>query len=147
MSELVQRRPWFRFSLRTLFVLTTLVALGLGWLAYQMAWVQKRRSGREWINAHLLRGSVRSQVESEAEFPWPLWLLGDEPLDQILSVRARFEEWDDLPGFRRQLLQIQGLFPEAQIVEDDYWDRMPNPEQTIKEIRELRAATQANQGQ
>jgi hypothetical protein len=31
----VPRRPWFRFSVRTLFVLVTLVALALGWFAFE----------------------------------------------------------------------------------------------------------------
>ena len=45
MSDVVPKRRWFRFSLRTLFVIVTLVAL---WLGYELNWIRERR---KFLNA------------------------------------------------------------------------------------------------
>src|SRR5579863_8902906 len=47
-------RRWFRFSLRSLFVLVTLAAIGMGWVAYE-----RRQSRREAELAEQLTSSNR----------------------------------------------------------------------------------------
>lgn len=41
--------PRLRFSLRTLFVLITLLSI---WPAYQLNWIRQRRQAREWLTEH-----------------------------------------------------------------------------------------------
>ena len=50
MSETMKpRRRWFRFSLRTLFVLLTLFGI---WLGIQVKWVRDRQAARLWVHEH-----------------------------------------------------------------------------------------------
>jgi hypothetical protein len=61
------RRRWFRFSLRTMLVLVTLLCLYLGWA---MNWKRQRR---EWLE----RSDVASfNIGKNAHAPWPLRPLG-----------------------------------------------------------------------
>ena len=43
------RRRWFRFSLKTLFVVLTLFGV---WLGVQVNWIRQRREARQWIKDH-----------------------------------------------------------------------------------------------
>jgi hypothetical protein len=40
------RRRWFRFSLRTLFVLFTLLSIPFCWIGYQLNWIRERQEFR-----------------------------------------------------------------------------------------------------
>ena len=42
---MTSRRRWFRFSLRTLFVVLTVLCFVLGgWVAYQLNWISQRHA-------------------------------------------------------------------------------------------------------
>jgi hypothetical protein len=107
----VPRRRWLRFSLRTMFVLMTLVVLWLGW---QVHIVRTRRAA-----VLELRNNPAAQIFTAAEFENPLGspkeaavvsklrlLLGDEPVSLI-----RYDS-----GWRAaNLVRMKELFPEADV--------------------------------
>jgi hypothetical protein len=41
-ANLPKPRSWFRFSLRTMFVLVTVLCVVLSWSAYQLNWIRQR---------------------------------------------------------------------------------------------------------
>ena len=51
MAEEKPKRRWFRFSLRTLFVLLTIFAFPMAWLGWQASIVQQRQAMRKWIES------------------------------------------------------------------------------------------------
>lgn len=64
-----------RFSLRTLFVLITLISLPLGWSAYQLNWIRQRQ---EFAQQHFSdRLWHPGWTRPLAEPPWPLKVFGD----------------------------------------------------------------------
>ena len=112
----------FRFSLRTLFVVVTVVCV---WLGYGLRWLSQRR-------AHISMPNIRSGTESyflkpAPSTPFPLKLFGEKAysyviLDVVDSKRVNSD--DNLVGIedtrlttveREELARIQGLFPEATI--------------------------------
>ena len=42
MSEAEPSRRWFRFSLRTMFVVVTLLAVAAAWIGYNLNWIRQR---------------------------------------------------------------------------------------------------------
>jgi hypothetical protein len=42
-------RRWFQFSLRTVFILMTILGI---WLGIQVKWLRDRQEARKWIAAH-----------------------------------------------------------------------------------------------
>src|SRR5262245_34312756 len=90
MSAILRR---FRFGLRTLFVVTTLVA---AWLSYSLSLMRQREA---------LRNELRFDWEGHPSMRTPLapsglWLLGERGYDQIYAYPKDFE-------------RIKRLFPEA----------------------------------
>ena len=58
MGDPVAKRRWFRFNLRTLFLVLTVFAC---WLGYHVHWIRQRDQARAWIVAHPMpepRGSL-----------------------------------------------------------------------------------------
>jgi hypothetical protein len=92
------RRRWFRFSLRTMLVLVTLVCVYLGWA---MNWIHERR-------AFLSQPGVNSFAVSieKAASPRPLELLGEGGTEIILLDH-------NLP--RVYLERAHRLFPESEV--------------------------------
>lgn len=111
MTTAVSKRRWLRFSLRTMFVLVTAVALWLGW---ELSMVRARRAALVE-----LRNDPAVQVFTAAEFESPLEppdgaaalsqlriLLGDRSVAVI-----RFD-----PGHQQaEVDRAHELFPEADV--------------------------------
>src|SRR5690242_447185 len=102
------KRRWFRFSLRTLFVLLTLVAC---WLGYELNWIRLR-------HAALTSGIVEEANDPFAGLPQTtaapgmLWLFGENGyvgLSMPLLGEETTPEEDEL------LTALEELFPEASI--------------------------------
>jgi hypothetical protein len=94
MRETKPKRRWFRFSLRTLFVLVTIACLPMIWMAYQLKWIHERR--QFWENYGFLFGAVT--VDGE-QTPWSLRIFGDyaypwnhRPPSDIERAKALFPE-------------------------------------------------------
>jgi hypothetical protein len=121
------RRRRLRFSLRTLFVLTTLVAVWLGWNQHV---VQRRLAARALIlqdggvvfvrrdctalpigpdgKPAFARGLMYDLIDSEPSVPWVRRLLGDETVDLVM-LRSGIEN-----GMAQK--EVSLAFPEADIL-------------------------------
>ena len=125
MTETKPTRRWFRFSLRTLFVVVTIVGVAAGWVTYQLNWLEQRR---EFIK-HNFWGIGQLMTPSP---PWPLSIMGEEGFDYI-GVPVVNEEgyrlvddgfpdgfdFDKLltPDELKEVARARRLFPEATTVE------------------------------
>ena len=117
------KRRWFRFSLRTLFVVVTLAAIPLGWLTWQLHIVRERkaihaelqREGlKEFTNYLSLNRAVAAQWKESINKRFAYVrisrvrrLLGDEPI-LMIYVPDTIEP--------QLLTRIEHAFPEAQIL-------------------------------
>jgi hypothetical protein len=99
----VPKRRWFRFSLRTLFLVVTLVAVPLTWLGVEIKRLHEREAWRNnqsktvmgWTGGSLRKMSwLRKQL---GEMPMLWW----ELLDSAWTEKDREE--------------LQRLFPEAEV--------------------------------
>ena len=112
---------WFRFSLRTLFVVVTVFGI---WLGYYRNWMLQREDARAWMHAQGIGGSFGGIRPNPSAFPWGLRMLGEKPLDFFLiqyGPTSRY--WEAPPDEYLKLVEkIRGLFPEA-----DVWDVTPDP--------------------
>lgn len=114
------RRRWFRFSLRTMFVVATLVCLWLGW---ELSVVRQRRALRQELAGNAAFNFVTADAMAVQVMVAPMggvpvasvprvrrWL-GDEAIDQIWYLR-HYE------GFSESALKrIEATFPEAEVYE------------------------------
>jgi hypothetical protein len=88
-----------RFSLRTLFVLVTIIGVAAGWVAYQLNWI------REW---HKLIADFGESSEPwhyclhPAEVPLPLWIFGEHGAIVVYAPNSKAQE-------------AHRLFPEAEV--------------------------------
>ena len=75
MTETKPKRRWFRFSLRSLFVLVTIAGIGAGWVAYQLKWIRDRHEfrGRFYVFSFVPK-------DYPIQPPWSLKLFGETPL-------------------------------------------------------------------
>ena len=106
-------RRWFRWSLRTLFVLVLLLAIPLGWLAAQFKWIKDRHEA-----LHSLEQSRRAFIldwdssfvhDPDDVLPWSLRLFGENSVRQIFILH----------GQESELKSLRLLFPEAEVTADE----------------------------
>lgn len=96
------RRRW-SFSLRTLFVVVTVVAIPLGWIGYQLNWIRQRAIFLDGPH----RGPWRSYEAHGKLLPWHLALFAEMSYSQIeLNTAATDRDFE----------MTKRLFPEAEIV-------------------------------
>jgi hypothetical protein len=103
-------RRWFRFSLRTMFVVVTILAAVGGWVASRLVWIRARDQllyGQErWIgNSDVQRFSAGGYAGEQPDAPGMLWLFGDGGVG-IISI---------LDGTNEDIQMAKTLFPEAEI--------------------------------
>jgi len=94
--------PTWRFSLRTLFLLVTLLGIFLGWLGAQAKWIRDRHEAF----THHFPNQISSWTSDnpDPQAPWRIGVLG-EPGVSLLWLDPSLE-----PSERERL---QELFPEA----------------------------------
>jgi hypothetical protein len=100
-------RLWFRFSLRRLLLAIAIIAIWLGWNAYQL---RLRRSAEQYLATKGINGSAIAYGWPEK--PWKslpigLRLLGVKPVRSI--------DLQQLVITDEEVDTIQALFPEADI--------------------------------
>ena len=86
-------RRWFRFSLRTFFVLLTLAACAAWWVQVQLKWIHDRHDVL-MQHMHWVAGYP----------PWSLRLFGEPGISTISAPDA-------------QQARVQELFPEAEVTQ------------------------------
>ena len=121
---------WFRYSLRTFFVLLTVFCI---WLGVQVHWIRDRHAAIVWLQSHgkqtayvthKWKDSSHRQMEFEAKgsyearlmsvhepavAPWTLRLFGETGISVIVL-------WSDrLPSYETKQRELQRLFPETRV--------------------------------
>lgn len=104
-----KRFRWFRFSLRTLFVVVTLSAC---WLSYQLDWIRQRHHAIAWPAA------VRTFPPGplSKSIPLSLRLFGEQGHEELHLLVLR-EKHSGMPSLdqeeQAEMERLQRLFPEA----------------------------------
>ena len=113
MIETKPKRRWFRFSLRMLFVLVTVISVPLGWLGYQLNLIRQREVFLGYLRANSREkhtfwtaSEFGSKWEPKPQIPSMRRMLGDQPYSRLI-----------LPAhFGADLIdKAIDLFPEAQV--------------------------------
>jgi hypothetical protein len=109
------RLRWYQYSLRSLFVLTVLVAIGGSWFAWKKQQKERERAAVKAIVGGLVRYDYQFDVSCmlipNAKPPGPVWLrrwLGDDFFADVVYVvmngelitDAEFQHVEDLPRLR-----------------------------------------------
>ena len=98
------RRRWFRFSLRTLFVVVTVLAIFLGCVAYQLTWIQQRRA---FADSSCLNGAYLTfEPDQNPPAPFPLGLFGE---------RGALDVYLERDASQSEIATARRLFPEARV--------------------------------
>ena len=105
----------FRFSLRTLFVVTTAFGIALGYIGYYVDWIRQHRAVLRSIEAGPVGppGSFDFSGDPRPELPYGLKLLGEKS-EHIIWL------WLTGEGKQRFIVRatrIQQLFPESHILD------------------------------
>jgi hypothetical protein len=103
MTETKPKRRWFKFSLRTLFVLVTIAGVGASWVTYQLNWIQQRHV---FLAKHALGWA--SCIPTDLQAPWQLRLFG-ETNNNMVNMRAD----------NSRVAQARELFPELFIIGEE----------------------------
>ena len=100
------KRCWFRFSLRTLFVVVTMVAITVSYLVLQLNWLRQRREFHTDLKL-----CVAGEVRPNTRAPGLLWLFGDYSYSKIsLNTHSKLP-----PATEGDLATARRLFPEAEV--------------------------------
>jgi hypothetical protein len=103
------KRRWFRFSLRTLFVLVTVFCV---WLGFQFNWIYRRHRALEWMQDQAKYWDdmpVSQKVWLGTRTPWPIAMLGEEGLEQVCVIV------DDEKTAAEKQVELRRLFPEGDV--------------------------------
>jgi hypothetical protein len=118
------RRRWFRYSLRTFFVVMTAFCV---WLGVQVKWMRDRHKAIEWVtlHGHYIDSTSHSEgarddnpahrihVFQPVAAPWPLGALGERGITAI-SVWDKDADLGDV-SLKQHGRDIERLFPEAHV--------------------------------
>lgn len=96
------RRRWFRFSLRTMMVLVSLVCIFCGYLGWAMNWKRQREAFLETKGTF---GLMCRTFEDFKDAPYAIRLLGEGGYNYIYAKPGHLEE-------------ARELFPEAEVFKD-----------------------------
>jgi hypothetical protein len=99
------RRHW-AFTLRTIFVVVTVLCCALGWLVYSLDWIRQRQLVRSQAQEKHL-SVYPGVIECPVSAPCSLQLLGEEGVFWIGTPYAEGS---------REILALRSLFPEAAVV-------------------------------
>lgn len=103
--EAPPRRRWFRFSLRTLFVLIVVASIPLARAAYSLSWIRQRAivlQQRETV-------FIADWGEDYPPAPSGLWGFEVQGISKLSRLR----------GASPVIAEVRRLFPEAEVTEYD----------------------------
>ena len=103
------KHRWFRFSLRTLFVVVAVVGV---WLFPQLKWIVDRHRALDWVGtqAEYWRDMpVDQRAHLGADAPWRIRVFGEKGVDRLCVVVQ-----PDAVASRQRELEL--LFPEASVL-------------------------------
>jgi hypothetical protein len=106
------KRRWFRFSLRTLLVVVTVLGSVLGWVTWNLNWIRERHATMTWYKQNGC-GPV-NVFQDGTKAPWSIRILGEPGYGTILlDVKLnRIPTADD----QRVKRQVELLFPESTVI-------------------------------
>jgi hypothetical protein len=113
-------RRWFRFSLRTLFVVMTLACI---WLGYQLNWIRQRRAVRTgstvaWQH-EFPTDKMFQKMPPPPKAPGMLWLFGEIG---YYAVHVVFNAEEPLTAAQKaEVERVSRLYPEASNVWGSAW--------------------------
>jgi len=121
-----RRRRWFRFSLRTLFVVVTVVG---GWLGYELNWIHQRHQFLEAQHtkrvAHRFSWDPNDDYRGDRTAPGLLRFLGESGYSWVdVWVDGRHSEELTATDLERAR-EARRLFPEAEIGLFNAWEDGP----------------------
>jgi hypothetical protein len=107
MSDSTPKRRWYRWSLRTLFVVVTALGISFGSVAYNLNWIRQRHQALQiWTG---LQGPSTSA-------PGMLWIFGEPGYEVVVKMRiprtTKYPTGED----RNECNRMQALFPEASVL-------------------------------
>jgi hypothetical protein len=97
-----------QFTLRSLFILITLIAL---WLGYYANWIHQRREARKWLAQRNCEFPIIPNLRPP-NLPLMLRLLGEQPAHDF-CVAPLEEDRRNLGAYRAKIRDITLLFPEG----------------------------------
>ena len=105
-ASYIMKRRWFRFSLRSLLILVTLLAVATGWTIQSLHWIEKRRAA--------LRGSAVNSCQGERPLftkpiaPGGLWIFGERGQSaQLVNISKLAES---------EIAEVRRLYPESKLM-------------------------------
>jgi hypothetical protein len=112
------RRRLLRFNLRALLIFVAAIAI---WFAYYLHWMDERREVRAWIDAHGTDGALDYSPQGRSGLPWMLWLLGEKPVNLIVTEHSTsVRDYTHIPPEHQWLVRrVMSLFPEAEVVDNE----------------------------
>jgi len=109
--EKPHQRVWLHFSLRTVFVLLTLIAVLFAWINVQLNWLNERREALNWLKRQPIEHFKGNEVRVFAGIqPWLLRFVNEPDIDVIVIPYSDSPQAD-----RERLQEFRKLFPEAEI--------------------------------
>ena len=115
-DNLPKPRLRFRFSLRTMFVLVTMLSVPLSWVGYHVNWIRLRREMLELVQTKktILSSDIpRGFSNADEQFPLSLWILGERPVFSMTVGNAYVGSSQEMDA---RAEAARKLFPEAQFV-------------------------------
>jgi hypothetical protein len=112
------RRHWFAFSLRTMFLLVTVLAILMTWVSHSLNWIRQRREV-------LQRWDAKEYQAGYLNAPGMLWLFGEKGYVSLTrqltpGYRPDLNEWE-----QAELDWAQLQFPEAEVFTERQVPRPP----------------------
>jgi len=104
MDESKPRRRWFRFSLRTLFVLVAVVSIVLGWVESNRRWIRDRHNALNYAQQSTIWNIWENPADER--LPWGLRILGERCYQLTVFDPIEQDEESRIQRFRE-------LFPEG----------------------------------